>query len=101
MVEDGLFERFPCDKVFGMHNWPGLPLGHFAINAGPMMASFDTFEIVIQGSGGHAAMPERSIDSLVCASHLVVALQTIVSRRLSPQDTAVVSVTQIHGPTVP
>ena len=97
MVEDGLFERFPCDKVFGMHNWPGLPLGHFAINAGPMMASFDTFEIVIQGSGGHAAMPERSIDSLVCASHLVVALQTIVSRRLSPQDTAVVSVTQIHG----
>jgi len=97
MVEDGLFERFPCDMVFGMHNWPGLPLGRFAINHGPMMASFDTFEIQIQGAGGHAAMPEKSIDSLVCASHLVVALQTIVSRRLAPQETAVVSVTQIHG----
>ncbi|MFI5447944.1 M20 aminoacylase family protein [Polaromonas sp. UC242_47] len=97
MVEDGLFERFPCDAVFGMHNWPGLPLGRFAINHGPMMASFDTFEIQIQGAGGHAAMPEKSIDSLVCASHLVVALQTIVSRRLPPQETAVVSVTQIHG----
>lgn len=97
MVEDGLFERFPCDMVFGLHNWPGLPLGRFAINHGPMMASFDTFEILVQGKGGHAAMPERSIDSLVCASHLVLALQTIVSRRLSPQETAVVSVTQIHG----
>ena len=97
MVEDGLFERFPCDMIFGMHNWPGLPLGRFAINHGPMMASFDTFEILVQGQGGHAAMPEKSIDSLVCASHLVLALQTIVSRRLSPQETAVVSVTQIHG----
>ncbi len=97
MVEDGLFERFPCDTVFGLHNWPGLPLGRFAINHGPMMASFDTFEIQIQGQGGHAAMPEKSIDSLVCASHLVLALQTIVSRRLPPQETAVVSVTQIHG----
>jgi len=97
MVEDGLFERFPCDMVFGLHNWPGLPAGRFAINHGPMMASFDTFEITIQGVGSHAAMPERSIDSLVCASQLVLALQTIVSRRLPPQETAVVSVTQIHG----
>lgn len=97
MIEDGLFERFPCDMVFGMHNWPGVPMGRFAINHGPMMASFDTFEITIQGVGSHAAMPERSIDSLVCASQLVLALQTIVSRRLPPQDTAVVSVTQIHG----
>lgn len=97
MVEDGLFERFPCDRVFGMHNWPGLALGRFAINHGPMMASFDTFEILVQGKGGHAAMPEKSIDSLVCASQLVLALQTIVSRRLPPQETAVVSVTQMHG----
>ncbi len=97
MVEDGLFERFPCDMVFGLHNWPGLALGRFAINHGPMMASFDTFEILVQGNGGHAAMPDKCIDSLVCASHLVLALQTIVSRRLSPQETAVVSVTQIHG----
>lgn len=97
MVEDGLFDRFPCDMVFGLHNWPGLALGRFAINHGPMMASFDTFEITIQGVGSHAAMPERSIDSLVCASQLVLALQTIVSRRLPPQETAVVSVTQMHG----
>ncbi|MFL9899847.1 M20 family metallopeptidase [Paraburkholderia fungorum] len=97
MVEDGLFERFPCDAVFGLHNWPGLPLGHFAINRGPMMASFDTFEIVVDGKGSHAAMPEEGIDALVCASHVVIALQTIVSRRISPKEACVVSVTQIHG----
>jgi hippurate hydrolase len=97
MVEEGLFERFPCDAVFGMHNWPGLPLGHFAINHGPMMASLDTFEIHVDGRGSHAAMPEEGIDALVCASHIVVALQTIVSRRLSPKEASVVSVTQIHG----
>lgn len=97
MVEDGLFERFPCDAVFGLHNWPGLPLGHFAVNHGPMMASFDTFEIRVAGKGSHAAMPEEGIDALVCASHVVVALQTIVSRRVSPKDACVVSVTQIHG----
>ncbi|MDH6153356.1 MULTISPECIES: M20 aminoacylase family protein [Paraburkholderia] len=97
MIEDGLFERFPCDAVFGLHNWPGLPLGQFAINDGAMMASFDTFEIRVDGKGSHAAMPEEGIDTLVCASHIVVALQTIVSRRLSPKEAAVVSVTQIHG----
>jgi amidohydrolase len=97
MVEDGLFERFPCDAVFGLHNWPGLPLGHFALNRGPMMASFDTFEILVDGKGSHAAMPEEGIDALVCASHIVIALQTIVSRRVSPKEACVVSVTQIHG----
>jgi amidohydrolase len=97
MVEDGLFERFPCEAVFGLHNWPGLPLGQFAINDGAMMASLDTFEISVDGKGSHAAMPEEGLDALVCASHIVVALQTIVSRRLSPKDAAVVSVTQIHG----
>ncbi|TEA77207.1 M20 aminoacylase family protein [Allopusillimonas ginsengisoli] len=97
MIEDDLFERFPCDMVFGMHNWPGLPLGQFAINAGPMMASFDTFEIDLRGKGGHAAMPETAQDILLCASNLVVALQAIVSRRISPLGTAVLSVTQIHG----
>jgi len=97
MVEDGLFERFPCDAVFGLHNWPGLPLGHFAINHGPMMASFDTFEILVDGKGSHAAMPEEGIDTLVCASHVVIALQTIVSRRVSPKEACVVSVTQIRG----
>jgi len=97
MVEDGLFERFPCDSVYGMHNWPGLPFGQFAINHGPMMASSDNFEIVVHGKGSHAAMPERGIDSLVCASHLVMGLQTIVSRHLAAKEVAVLSVTQIHG----
>ncbi|WP_429579733.1 M20 aminoacylase family protein [Paraburkholderia youngii] len=97
MVEEGLFERFPCDAVFGLHNWPGLPLGSFAINHGAMMASLDTFEINVAGRGSHAAMPEEGIDALVCASHIVVALQSIISRRLPAGDAAVVSVTQIHG----
>jgi amidohydrolase len=97
MVEDGLFERFPCDAVFRLHNWPGLPLGHFALNHGPMMASFDTFEILVDEKGSHAAMPEEGIDALVCASHIVIALQTIVSWRVSPKEASVVSVTQIHG----
>jgi hippurate hydrolase len=97
MVEDGLFERFACDAVFGLHNWPGFPRGHFAINDGPMMASFDTFEIVVEGKGSHAAMPEEGSDVLVCASQIVTALQTIISRRISPKESAVLSVTQIHG----
>jgi amidohydrolase len=97
MVDAGLFERFPCDRVFGMHNWPGLPFGQFVINHGPMMASSDNFEILVQGRGAHAAMPEKGIDSLVCACQLVLALQTIVSRRLPAKDVAVVSVTQVHG----
>jgi amidohydrolase len=97
MIEDRLFERFDCEAVFGLHNWPGLPLGRFALNDGPMMASFDNFEILVDGKGSHAAMPEQGIDALVCASHIVIALQTIVSRRLASQESAVVSVTQIHG----
>ncbi|HTI17223.1 MAG TPA: M20 aminoacylase family protein [Trinickia sp.] len=97
MVDEGLFERFPCEAVFGLHNWPGLPLGQFAINDGAMMASLDTFEITVDGKGSHAAMPEEGIDALVCASQIVIALQTIVSRRVSPKEAAVVSVTQIHG----
>jgi amidohydrolase len=97
MIEDGLFTRFPCERVFGMHNWPGLPFGQFAINHGPMMASSDNFEIRVQGKGSHAAMPERGIDALVCASHLVIGLQTIVSRHLAAKEVAVLSVTQMHG----
>ncbi|MFM0342018.1 M20 aminoacylase family protein [Paraburkholderia fungorum] len=97
MVEEGLFERFACDAVFGLHNWPGIPRGHFAINGGPMMASFDTFEIIVGGKGSHAAMPEEGTDVLVCASQIVTALQTIISRRISPKESGVVSVTQIHG----
>jgi hippurate hydrolase len=97
MVEDGLFRMFPCDTVWGLHNWPGLPLGAFATTPGPIMASLDTFEIRVRGSGTHAAMPERGIDTLVIASETVLALQTIVSRRIAPLDPAVVSITQIHG----
>lgn len=97
MIEDGLFERFPCDAVYGLHNWPGLPAGSFAINHGPMMAAFDTFEVTITGKGAHAAMPHQGIDPLVIASQIVLALQTIISRHLPPQEPAVVTVTQVHG----
>lgn len=97
MIEDGLFEKFPCDAVFGLHNWPGLPLGTFAINHGPMMAAQDLFEIAITGRGAHAAMPETGTDQLLIASEIVQNLQTIRSRKISPSDAAVLSVTQIHG----
>jgi len=97
MVEDGLFERFPCEAVFGMHNWPGLPVGMFAVNHGPMMAAFDTFEITVQGRGTHAAMPERGVDPFMAVAHITMALQTIASRYVSALDAVVVSVTQIHG----
>ncbi len=97
MVEEGLFEKFPVDGVYGMHNWPGLAEGKFAARTGPLMASFDIFEITIRGRGGHAAMPHLAIDPVIVAANLVNALQTIVSRVADPQDSAVVSVTQIHG----
>lgn len=97
MVEEGLFEQFPVEAVFGLHNWPGLPQGEFAINPGPMMASFDVFEIQLAGDGCHAAMPELGSDVLLAASQLVVALQSVVSRDVSPTAGAVLSVTQIHG----
>jgi amidohydrolase len=97
MVREGLFERFPVDAVFGMHNWPGLPAGEFALRAGPLMAGFNLFEIHVRGAGAHAAMPHQGIDPLVAGSALVQALQTLTSRNLSPLDSGVVSVTQIHG----
>lgn len=97
MVEEGLFTRFPMDAVYAMHNWPGLPLGSLAVNAGAMMASLDAFEITLSGKSCHAAMPESGADPMVVAAELILALQTIPSRRLSPLSSAVVSVTQIHG----
>jgi amidohydrolase len=97
MVEEGLFERFPMDGIYALHNWPGLPLGHVALNSAEMMASLDSFEIELTGKSCHAAMPERGADPIVAAAHLVLALQTIPSRRLAPQSSAVVSVTQIIG----
>lgn len=97
MVDEGLFEQFPADAVYGMHNIPALPRGQFAIREGVMTAFLDTFEIVVTGKGSHGAQPENGIDSVVVASQLVNALQTIVSRRTAAVDSAVISVTQIHG----
>ncbi|WP_096292809.1 M20 aminoacylase family protein [Nitrosomonas ureae] len=97
MISEGLFEQFPAQRVFGMHNFPDVPVGHFAVKAGPMMASFDCFEINLSGQATHAAMPHLGNDVLVVAAHLVTQLQTIVSRQIDPAEAAVVSVTQIHG----
>jgi len=97
MIDDGLFRRFPCEAVFGMHNRPGMPLGHFAVRAGPMMAGGGFFDIDIEGVGSHGARPEAGIDPVLVASHVTVALQSIVARNVRPVETAVVSVTQIHG----
>jgi amidohydrolase len=97
MVEDGLFRRFPCDALFGMHNRPGMPLGRFAVRSGPMMAGGAFFDIDITGRGAHGARPESGIDSVLVAAHVATALQSIVSRNVRPVETAVVSVTQIHG----
>lgn len=97
MIADGLFERFPCDAIFGMHNRPGLPLGRFAVRAGPMMAGGAFFDIHVTGRGAHGARPEAGIDPVLVASHMVVALQSIVSRNVRPLDAAVLSVTRISG----
>ncbi len=97
MIKDGLFERFPCDSIFGMHNWPGLAVGKFAIRPGGMMAGGAFFDIVVTGHGAHGAKPELGIDPVLVASHIVTSLQSIVSRNVRPSDTAVLSATQIHG----
>lgn len=97
MVEEGLFARFPMDAIYALHNWPGMPLGQVAIGSGAMMASLDAFEITLTGKSCHAAMPERGADPIVAAAQLIMALQTIPSRRLSPQESTVVSITQISG----
>ncbi|BFM50778.1 M20 aminoacylase family protein [Marinomonas sp. THO17] len=97
MIDDGLFERFQMDAIYGLHNWPGLPAGDIAVNEGAIMASVDTFEISVEGKGCHAAMPHLGVDPIVYASELVLELQTIVSRRLSPLESAVVSVTTFHS----
>ncbi|MSQ67783.1 MAG: amidohydrolase [Gammaproteobacteria bacterium] len=97
MMDDGLFERFPMDAVFGLHNWPWLPMGQMAVRAGPMMASMDIFEATVRGRGGHAAQPHLAIDSIVVAAAIVQAWQTIVARNVDPLESGVVSVTQIHA----
>lgn len=95
MLDDGLLARFPFDEIFGLHNMPGLPVGAFRTRAGPIMSAEDNFAITLRGTGGHAARPHAGNETLVAACALVTSLQTIVSRRLDPTDTAVVSVTEL------
>jgi hippurate hydrolase len=97
MVKDGLFDEFPCEAIFGMHNRPGLAVGKFQIRPGPMMAGGAFFDIAITGKGAHGARPESGIDPVVVASHITTALQSIVARNVRPVDTAVLSVTKIHA----
>lgn len=92
MIEEGLFEQHPCDAVFAMHNMPGVPAGHLVLREGPAMASSDYVTIRVKGQGGHGAMPHRAADPLVAAASIVMALQTVVSRNVDPQHTAVVTV---------
>src|SRR3546814_12960769 len=95
MLDDGLFERFPCDAIYGLHNWPGLPPGVIGVCPGPMMAAADLFEIHIEGRGGHGAHAYQTTDPIVIAAPLVTALQTIVSRNVPSPDSAVVTVAEI------
>ena len=97
MMDDGLFDRFPCDEVYGLHNWPGLDAGTFAATAGPQMAAFDVFEITLTGQGAHAAMPHLGQDVLTAASAIQSQCQAIVGRMIDPLDVAVVSITEMHG----
>jgi hippurate hydrolase len=101
MIADGLFERFPVDAVFGLHNWPGVPAGQFGFLSGPAMASVDLVTIRITGKGGHGAKPHQTVDPVVASASLVMALQTIVSRNVDPLDMAVITVGSIHGGIAP
>jgi hippurate hydrolase len=97
MIKDGLFDKFPMDAVFGMHNWPGMKAGQFAVSAGPVMASSNEFKITIRGKGSHAALPHNGIDPVPVACQMVQAFQTIISRNKKPVDAGVISVTMIHA----
>ena len=97
MLAEGLFERFPMEAVFGLHNWPGYPQGSMACSPGPVMASANVFKLVIHGVGGHAAAPHRGVDPMLLACQVVQAWQTVISRNKRPLDTAVLSVTLMHG----
>ncbi|MEY3445972.1 MAG: hypothetical protein RIR45_727 [Pseudomonadota bacterium] len=97
MIRDGLFEQFPVEAVFGMHNWPGSEVGKFAASAGPVMASSNEFKITVRGKGGHAALPHNALDPVPVACHMVQAFQTIISRNKKPIDAGVISVTMVHA----
>lgn len=97
MIDDGLFERFPCDAVFALHNWPELPLGEMQTRPGPIMAAADRFDITVKGAGGHAAQPHLTHDTLLALSELVVQLNTLVPRALDPCEPALLTVTRMQG----
>jgi amidohydrolase len=97
MLEDGLFERFPCDAIYGMHNRPGMPIGEYGIRPGPTAAGGAFFDITVTGKGSHGARPEASIDPVLTACHIATALQSIVSRTINPREPAVISVTKVQG----
>jgi len=97
MIDDGLFERFPCTEIYALHNWPSLPAGTVAVRPGAMMASADRFHITVSGKGGHAAQPHLNTDTILCAAQIVTAANTLISRRVDPNATAVLSTTCIHG----
>ena len=97
MIEDGLFDDHQMDFVFGMHNWPGMPVGEIGVRVGPMMAAFEKFDVTIQGIGGHGAMPHLCVDPIPVAAQIIQALQTVVSRTVDPMKSAVLSITQVHA----
>lgn len=97
LVEEGFFKKFPIDAIYGMHNWPGLEAGRFAIRSGSVMAAYDVFDIIIHGKGGHAAAPHNTIDPIAIAAYVVTAMQTISSRQINPLDSVVVSITRINA----
>ena len=99
MIEDGLFDDFNIDEVYALHNWPELPIGHFGVTDGPMMAAVDEFDIIIKGKGGHAAFPQNTVDPIVIASQIILSIQTIISRFISPVEKALISITKINGGT--
>ncbi|MDB4056733.1 M20 family metallopeptidase [Candidatus Thioglobus sp.] len=97
MVEEGIFEKFPCEAVYGMHNWPGMAEGQFAVHDTAVMAANETLKISIKGKGGHAAMPDQCIDPVVIGAQIITALQSVVSRNVAPLDSAVVSITMLDA----
>lgn len=99
MIDDGLFERFPCNEIYALHNWPSLPAGTVATRPGPIMAAADRFEVVVRGKGGHAAQPHVASDTVLCAAQIVTAANTLVARRIDPHAAAVLSITRIQGGT--
>ena len=97
MVEEGIFEKFPCEAVYGMHNWPGMAEGQFAVHDTAVMAANETLKISIKGKGGHAAMPDQCVDPVVIGAQIITALQSVVSRNVAPLDSAVVSITMLDA----